>query len=118
IALFVCAAPLAAQRERPQLDINVTTAVQEGPSIRTANLLADPNTRELLAHGFTAGLHFRLELWRKGGFFDDLDDRTTWDVFVSYDPTKQLYNVVREQDQLLENFGGFPSPAAADAHFG
>ena len=114
------ARPLAAQRDRTTLEVAVSAVpAQEGPAIATANILADPNTRELLTHGFTAGIHFRLELWRKGGWFDDLDDRSEWDVLVSYDPTKQLYNVVRRQsNQIVESFGGFATTDAAEAQFG
>lgn len=112
------AAPAAAQSAK--LEIILTSALaQGGPAITTANLLADRNTRELLAHGFTAGLHFRLELWHNGGLFDDLDGRTEWDVLVSYDPTKQVYHVVRRQNnRLLENFGTFPTAEAAEAQIG
>jgi hypothetical protein len=119
LALLI-AVPLAAQNDRPRVEVALSAVpLVEGPAIATANLLADRNTRELLTHGFTAGLHFRLELWRKGGWFDDLEERSEWDVLVSYDPTKQLYNVVRRQDnRLLENFGGFTTAEAADAHFG
>ncbi|HEX3865194.1 MAG TPA: hypothetical protein VHV78_00525, partial [Gemmatimonadaceae bacterium] len=101
------AAPLAAQRDLPQLQIALPTApMEEGPAITTANLLADANTRELLRNGFPARVHFRLELWRKGGWiFDDLAGRAQWDVVVRYDPSTQLFNVVRQQDNnVLENF--------------
>lgn len=115
-------APLAAQTIRVQLGIAVVpaTALDEGPLITTANLLAEPKTRELLRAGFPTRIHFRLELWRKGGWFDDPNGHVDWYVEVKWDPTAQLYKVVRRQDQpvLLENFGGFETVASAEARFG
>lgn len=121
LAVGLCwAAPVAAQSESAKLEILLTSVLpQGGPAVVTTNLLADRNTRELLTHGFTAGLHFRLEMWRKTGVFDDLDGRTEWDVLVSYDPTKQVYSVIRRQsNRLLENFGTFPTAEAAEAQIG
>jgi hypothetical protein len=111
------AAPLSAQEGRPRLDIALGAAPgQDDPSILTANLLADPHTRDLLVNGaFPERMHFKLELWRKGGLFgDDLDGRTEWDMLVSYDPTQKLFNVVRRLENQFEDFGGFSSIAAAD----
>jgi hypothetical protein len=114
LALF--AAPLAAQSDRPRLDIVLgATPGQDGPSVVTTNLLADAHTRDLLVNGaFPERMHFKLELWRKGGVFDDLDGRTEWDVLVSYDPTRQIFNVVRQLENQFEDFGGFTTIAAAD----
>lgn len=105
-----------AQGERPRLEIVLgATAGQDGPSIVTSNLLADAHTRDLLVNGaFPERMHFRLELWRKGGLFNDLDGRTEWDVLVSYDPTRQIFNVVRRLENQFEDFGGFTSIALAD----
>jgi hypothetical protein len=111
------AAPLAAQSERPHFDIVLSaTPGQDGPAIQAANLVADPHTRDLLVNGaFPERMHFRLELWRKGGLLgDDLDGRTEWDVLVSYDPTHQMFNVVRRLENQFEDFGGFSSIVAAD----
>jgi hypothetical protein len=88
-------------------------------------LLADAKTRELLRNGFPARIHYRLELWSKGGFGgDDRADFTEWDVLVAYDPTSQLYNVRRHTvvdggaNGVSENFGGFSSLSAAEVQFG
>ena len=117
VLLALLAAPLAAQNERPRLDIVLGAMPgQDGPSVQTANLVTDPHTRDLLVNGaFPERMHFKLELWRKGGFFgDDLDGRSEWDVLVSYDPTRQMFNVVRRLENQFEDFGGFSSIAAAD----
>ncbi len=119
LAALLWAAPLLAQRDRVQLDISVdpAAALQEGPIIVTSNLLADSKTRELL-RTFPARIHYRVELWRKGGWFDEPSGRTEWDVLVQYDPTLQIYNVIRTLgDQMLENFGGFATLTAAEAQF-
>ncbi len=123
-ATVLCVAPLGAtlgaQRDQPQLQITLPAVPgEEGPAVVTANLLADPNTRELLRNGFPARVHFRLELWRKGGWiFDDLAGRAQWDVVVHYDPTTQLFYVIRQQDNnVLENFGGFSTVTTAEAEF-
>jgi hypothetical protein len=69
----------------------------------------------LLVNGaFPERMHFRLELWRKGSVFDDLDGRTEWDMLVSYDPTQKQFNVVRQLQNQFEDFGGFPTISAAD----
>ena len=114
LLLALLAAPLAAQSDRPRLDIVLgATPGQDGPSVVTTNLLADAHTRDLLVNGaFPERMHFKLELWRKGGVFDDLDGRTEWDVLVSYDPTRQIFNVVRQLENQFENFGGFTTIAA------
>ena len=112
------AAPLVAQGD-PKLDVAVPQngAVQEGTSVTVANLLANSKTRELLRNGFTTGIHFRLELWREGRYVNDLSDRSDWDVFVVYDPTAKLYNVVRRMGNVHENFGGFETITSAEAQF-
>jgi hypothetical protein len=107
------------QRDRPRFDIAISaaSALSEGPAVSAEGLLSDPKTREHLRNGFPARIHYRLELWRKGGVFDDIAGRTEWDVLVNYDPSTQLYNVVRRtaNDQVRENFGGFASVTSADA---
>lgn len=114
-------APLAAQSDRVQLGVAVVpaAALDEGPLITTANLLADPKTRELLRAGFPTRIHFRLELWRKGGWFDDPNGHVDWYVEVKYDPTAAVYKVVRRQEpNFMEDFGAFETVTSADARFG
>jgi hypothetical protein len=127
LILGALASPLFAQEGGVRLGVAVApaTATKEGPSITSANLLADAKTRELLRNGFPARIHYRLELWSKGGFGgDDRADFTEWDVLVAYDPTSQLYNVRRHTNGngaangVNENFGGFSSLSAAEVQFG
>jgi hypothetical protein len=65
--------------------------------VRSSRLLDDRQLRELLNNGFPTALRYRLELWRSGGLFDDLESATEWEVLVRYDPYEQQYSVVRLQ---------------------
>lgn len=115
--LLALVAPLHAQSARLQLDLVVpggTLAATEGPSIVGSNLLSDPKTRELLRNGFPARLHYRAELWRESGWFDDREGVSEWDVLVSYDPATHLFRVVRQHGNQLEDFGGFATLASAE----
>ncbi len=116
---------VGAQESGVRLGVGVTpaTATKEGPSITSANLLDDSKTRELLHNGFPARIHYRLELWEKGGITgDDRTGFTEWDVLVAFDPTSQLFTVYRRTTAngvvVSENFGGFSSLALAEAQFG
>ncbi len=88
-------------------------SASEGPSIVTANALT-AKTRELLLVGFPAALHYRLELWRQGGWFDDLESASEWDVVVVYDPVAKAYRVVRQHGRQREDFGTFGSLTTAE----
>ena len=122
LAAILWAAPLLAQRDRVQLRVEVLAAnpSRGGASVATENLLGDAKTEELLRNGFPARIHYRLELWRKGGWFDERRGSAEWDVLVAYDPTLQLYNAVRRtaDNRLHENFGAFPSVDAAESQIG
>ena len=107
---------LAAQA-RVQLDVIVpagTLTATQAPSIVGKNLLADATTRELLRNGFPTKLHYKLELWRESGLFNDIEGSTEWDVLVQYDPAAQAYRAVRRNGKQLEDFGGFASLASAE----
>jgi hypothetical protein len=89
-------------------------ALVTGVNVRASQLLNDSKTRELLTNGFPAALRFRLELWRVGGLFDDLEATTSWQVLVRYDPYARRYSVVRLQARTTENLGGFSTLQAVD----
>jgi len=109
---FLVASPLAAQR-RPTLGIAPPASGGIGATVSATNLFAEPNIRDLVRSGFPASLHFRLELWRAGGLFDDLEGRFDWDLIVQYDPTAQRYRVVRRQAGQHEDLGSFATLATA-----
>jgi len=122
VGLVLWAVPLAAQRPRVQLDVALAaaTAPTIGATVGTESLLDDPKTRELLHNGFPARIHYRLELWRTGGFSDERRGLTEWEVLVAFDPAAETFNAVRRGDEgrVLENYGGFPTLIAAEAAFG
>jgi hypothetical protein len=122
ILLLVAAAtpPIAfAQSPRgPQLEVAALAANSPpaGATVRAYRMLDDRQMRELLLNGFPAALRFRLELWRVGGLFDDIEGSTQWEMLVRYDPYSKQYLVVRRQGSGgLEDFGGFPTLQAAEA---
>lgn len=105
-----------AQRARsPLVSIVLPASVNEvlpivaegGPRIVTENILASGDLRELIRSGFPAQLHYRLELWRTGGWFDDLEALMEWDVVIAYDPARQLYRVRRFSGAHNEDLGAF-----------
>jgi hypothetical protein len=119
-ALLLWAAPVVAQRNGVQLQVAVPSAgaVTDAPIVTTGGLLADPNTREILRAGFATKIQYRVELWRKGSLFYNLADRAEWDVTVYFNPTDQLYHVIRRSANQLEDFGAFATVTTAEAQFG
>ncbi|HEX7939648.1 MAG TPA: hypothetical protein VF483_11735 [Gemmatimonadaceae bacterium] len=86
----------------PQLAVTVVTAPRAGAAVTAKRLLSDGKTRELLLSGFTAVMHFRLELWRVGGLFDNLDTAAAWDVLVRYDAYSKTYQIARRSPRATE----------------
>ncbi len=84
-----------------------TTPVPMGPVIRTANVIADRELQTLLQNGFPANLHYRTELWSRGGLFDDVKSSVEWDVLVRYEPLTKTYRVARFVGGEAENLGRF-----------
>ena len=84
-----------------------TTPVPMGPVVRTANVIADRELQTLLRNGFPANLHYRTELWSRGGVFDDVKASVEWDVLVRYEPLTKTYRVARFIGEVAENLGRF-----------
>ena len=114
LGLLLAALPLAAQR-RPALEVTPPAIDGAGATVNATNLFAEPSIRDLVRSGFPASLHFRLELWRAGGLFDDLEGRVDWDLIVQYDPSAQRYRVARRQRGQHEDLGSFATLATAQA---
>lgn len=115
--LLAFAAPALAQR-----DASVHVSLQSdsggaGPVVSVSHVLDDPQFQELMKNGFAVALHFRLELWRTGGLFNDLERSTSWDMLVQYDPEpyRAAYRVLRRNGKLREDFGALPSLDSAQA---
>ncbi len=111
------AGPADAQRGGPQIEVSVLAgnSPSAGASVRAARMLQDPKTRELLLSGFPARLRFRLELWRVGGVFDEIESSAVWEVLVRYEPYTQQYAVFRRSEGASEDLSGFTTLEAAEA---
>ena len=70
--------------------------------------------RDLLAHGFPARLHYRLERWASGRWFDDLKAAFEWDVILKYDVLGKKYQVVRVVNKKAESLGEFATVDSAE----
>lgn len=102
-----------AQSRAPQLSVTVPDAPGVGPTVTASNLFAQTDLRDLVRAGFPASLRYRVELWRTGGLFDDLEGRSEWQLIVQYDPSAQRYGVIRRQGNRLEDAGNFATLATA-----
>ena len=113
-AAFAIAVPLNAQKVR--LDVLLPPQIawaDEPPAVSSAGLLSDASMRDLLSNGFPARLHYRLERWSSGRWFDDLKAAFEWDVILKYDVLGKKYQVVRVVNKKAEALGEFP--VAGDA---
>lgn len=112
-----------AEADRPAVDILLppsddgvlTLTTERGPLVTTRNILSGGEVRELIRSGFPAELRFRLELWRAGGWFDDLESILEWSVIVAYDPAAQLYRVRRLSSRQNEDLGAFATLTSVEA---
>ena len=112
-AAFIAAAligvPLRAQRS-PTIQVSAPpqqVASEEGPTISSSGLLNDPAMRDLLANGFPARLHYRLERWAVGRWFDDIKAAAEWDVIVKYDVLGKKYELFRIINGVPQSLGEF-----------
>jgi len=79
----------------------------DGPLVRCVNVVSDAAMRDLLRNGFPARLHFRVELWSAGGWFNDLERSTEWDMIVRYDPLDRTYRVARIVGEQVTPLGQY-----------
>ena len=92
IALCLLAPAIHAQKTRLEILPPPGNAwADEAPSVTSSGLLADPTMRDLLSNGFPARLHYRLERWQSGRWFDDLKAAYEWDVVMKYDVLGKKY---------------------------
>ena len=110
------ASTLGAQKQ-VRIDVLLPTETawaDEPPSVSSSGLLSDGSMRDLLANGFPARLHYRLERWTSGRWFDDMKATFDWDVIVKYDVLGKKYQVVRVVNKKAESLGDFPGPDEAE----
>jgi hypothetical protein len=115
IALLTGSAEEVRAQRRVSLDVIPPAGSGGAPTVTTTNLFADPDMRDLLRSGFPASLRFRLELWRAGGLFNNLESQQEWELIVQYDPSAQRYRVVRRQHGRVEDLGSFATLSTAQA---
>ena len=113
-ALLLVGSTAAAGQRRVQLDVTVPGAGSTGV-VTTTGLFGDSEMRELVRAGFPISLKFRLELWRPGGLFNDLEGSQEWELIVAYDPSRQRYGVVRRQGSRMEDMGSFATLSTAQS---
>jgi hypothetical protein len=106
-------ARLDAQGRQPVLSVALPEAPTLGAQVNATNLFAQSEIRDLVRAGFPALLRYRVELWRTGGLFDDLEGRNEWELIVQYDPSSQRYGIIRRQGTRLEDAGSFATLATA-----
>lgn len=95
------AAPLLQAQGRPQLTVELPAPARlttDGPAVRTRGVLSRRETRDLLFQSFPSRLHYRVELWSRSGFFNELRESVEWDVVVTYDPLAKTFRVHRSLD--------------------
>jgi hypothetical protein len=115
VAALGLATPLAAQKVHIDvLPPPQTTWADEAPSVGSGGLLADAAMRDLLANGFPARLHYRLERWASGRWFDDLKAAFEWDVILKYDVLGKKYQVVRVVNNKPQSLGEFQAVEDAE----
>jgi hypothetical protein len=96
--------------QKPQVQIILperSELATEPPLVRSAALLTDGGMRNLLVNGFPARLHYRMERWAKGGWFDDIKATSEWDVVVKYDALSKRYHVFRAVKNRAQELGSY-----------
>jgi hypothetical protein len=108
--VLLFASPLFAQRVRLEVNTPPQRAWgEEVPTVSSSGLLTDAAMRDLLANGFPARLHYRLERWKVGRWFDDIQAASEWDVIVKYDVLSKRYQVARVANKKPESLGEYPT---------
>jgi len=106
---------------RPVLSITAPGAedvTRTGPVVVASHMLTGRKMQELLASGFPARLHFTVELWSVGGWVNDLERVTEWDVVVRWLNVEHAYEVTQvtgNQPFSLGKFAQLNDAAAAVA---
>ena len=110
------AGPLAAQSgPRVELTLPAPSALTvDGPVVRAIEMLSSPRLRDLLRNGFPTRLHYRVDLWSTGGWFNDLKRGVEWDVVVRYDPLDKRFRVARIVGDRVTVLGSFDQIGAAE----
>jgi hypothetical protein len=96
--------------QKPQLQVVLPDRADlstEPPFVRSVSLLSDGAMANLLINGFPARLHYRMERWATGGWFDDIKAAVEWDVVVKYDALGKRYHVFRAVSNRAIELGSY-----------
>lgn len=105
----------------PVLSITLPAAEQVtamGPTVAASHMLSGRKLRELLASGFPARLHFVVELWSVGGWVNDLERVTEWDVVIRRIALENVYEVTQIVADRPFSLGTFALLSDAEAAVG
>lgn len=117
MAIALALVPAAARAQRAHVDVlppPLNAWAEDQPSVSSVGLLADASMRDLLSNGFPARLHYRLERWVSGRWFDDLKAASEWDVILKYDVLGKKYQVVRVVNRNSESLGEYATVTDAE----
>jgi hypothetical protein len=117
LALALTPGTIGAQA-RPTVDVALPAPaqlMQAGPIVRARDMLAGSRMRELLAAGFPARFHFKVELWSQGRWFNDVERRTEYDVLARYIAVENFYEVVQIVNDRPFSLGKFAKIEDAEA---
>ncbi|HYN80081.1 MAG TPA: hypothetical protein VES88_01150 [Gemmatimonadaceae bacterium] len=117
VAAGVLLVAFQADAQKAQIQIVLperTELATEAPFVRSAALLSDAPMRNLLINGFPARLHYRIERWATGGWFDDIKAAAEWDVVVKYDALGKRYHVFRAIANRAVQLGSYETAAEAE----
>jgi len=106
-ALFIA---FQAGAQKPQVQIvlpDKAVLAEEPPWVRSGGLLSDGPMKDLLVNGFPARLHYTMERWAAGGWFDDIKATGEWDVVVKYDALGKRYHVFRAVANRATEVGNY-----------
>lgn len=121
VVLLGTTASAAWAQPRPGLSITMPAPEQVtrvGPAVAAANMLAGRKLQELLSSGFPARLHFVVELWSVGGWVNDLERVTEWDVVVRRIALENVYEVTQIAADRPFSLGKFALLSDAEAAVG
>ncbi len=115
---MIHSAPVAAQKPQVNLVMPDKAALStEPPSVRSSALITDGAMLDLLRNGFPARLHYKVERWTTGGWFDDIAAESEWDVVVRYDALSKLFQVYRVVKKNTVSLGSYSNLAEAEEAF-
>jgi hypothetical protein len=116
-AVALLAAAVQASAQKPQLQVLLPERDElatQAPFVRSGSLLSDEAMRNLLVNGFPARLHYRIERWATGGWFDDIKASSEWDVVVKYDALGKRYHVFRAVGNRAVELGNYATLSEAE----